>query len=671
MSLDLLVLGGTSINDEVNYGLEAVDFGPPPKKLEWANSADADGSDLVRTPRYENRVVTMTLRVGPQASKNAALEKVGALADLLQECEKNPGGSPLEWTPASSTKTVTLYVLTGAITAIPMTMEGSSAGYYQNAPQLTVVLTCKPFGYGAEVEVAAAKSIETGLSVVVLTIPTVGGDVPAEGRLVIKDTATVGRRFVEWGVEQRYYNAATSLILDSEDMTPVGGTQVTSPTGAYKRAGATKNTIETVLLPEPTICCETGVLKHVGTFRVKARVYCAIGGSLPTKASMRLSWQDGEGPFSANDWVQAPVANLFAEVDLGTISVSPAAVGSQKWTGKIEAYSGNVAGFEDLYIDYLTFIPVGEGYGQARGVQSSAPGTISAFDNLTTGTLSGSLNARTPAVGTAWATSGAATDWTVTAGAVTRKTVSDTEPRFGVLGAAIGSGVVTIAGTFPRTLNGNITLGAVTRWTNSSNYAFAIFRVTLAGGCTLELGVRVAGVTTILATQTLAGVGFFVTALNAKLTATLDGALTVTTTTGGKAVTLGVSSSAIATGGALASGKSGIYDLSAASEAATRTFTSVQVSALAAIPYCIQPSRTMEVRSDSTLAQDSTGTYYGPVPRYRGSRFFVPQDGSANRTSRVIVKADQNDLEESDATFIGVAFTAAVWATPRYSVIPR
>jgi hypothetical protein len=196
MALDSLILSGTNLSDEVNYGLEQIDFTPPAKLPEFAVSADGDGADLIRTPRFQNRTIKMTLRIAPQSTMNLALEKLGTLVDLLQEAELNPNGIPLEWTPASSTKTITLYVLTGAVTGVPMVMEGSSAGFYAKAPQVTVELTCKPFGYGAEVEAAAAKSIETGLSIVVLTVPTLAGDVPAEGRLLIKDTAAVGRRFV-------------------------------------------------------------------------------------------------------------------------------------------------------------------------------------------------------------------------------------------------------------------------------------------------------------------------------------------------------------------------------------------------------------------------------------------------------------------------------------------
>lgn len=675
MALDVFSLNGVSLNDETNYALEALDLTPPKKKPEWAQAADGDGAGLIRTPLFENRLIKATIRVAPQSSMDNALAKIGVITDLLQESEKNPEGIPLTYTPAGGTKTITFYPLTGEVVNLPMVMEGVEAGWYANVPRLMVEMTCKPFGYGAEVEAAAAKSIETGLSVVTLTVPTVAGDVPAEGRLVVKDTATVGRRFVEWGLENRYYNAATALILDSEDMTPVGGTQVTAPTGAYKRAGATKNSILTVLLPEPTICCETGVLKHVGTFRVKARVYAAVGAGAESKTQVRLSWQDGEGPFRANTWAKPPIANTLAEVDLGTITISPAITGTQRWSGRIEAYApGQPAVWENLYVDYLTFIPAAEGYGKARGVQSTAPGTVSAFDNFTTGTLSGSLNARTPAVGAAWATSGATTDWAVASAQAQRKTKSDAERRIGVIGAAIGNGRATATFSVGAlAVGGAVSVGAIVRWVNATNYAFMLgefSRVTGSYRCVFKLGVVVAGVTTILGEGAQEG-AFSEKEVTITETASLDGALSGSIALPTGSFSLAGSHTSIATGGALASGKGGVLDQNANTAETVRLIKSLNVSTLPAIPYCIQPSRTMEVRSDSAIVADSTGAYFGPVPQYRGSRFFVPQDGSANRTSRILVKADRNDLEVSDEQTIADAFTAQIFATPRYHVIPR
>jgi hypothetical protein len=670
--LEQLKLNGLELNTAAGFfALEAVDFTPPKKKPEWAQGADSDGAELVRTPLYENRTITATVRV-VGTSANQALEKLGELVDMLQEAEKNPQGIPLEWTPANSTKTITFYVLTGEVTSIPIVMDGSDVGWFVAMPKVGISMTAKPFGYGAEVT-GAAKANETGLSVVFLTVPSVAGDIPAEGRLIVMDTAAVGRRDVKWGLEQRYYNASTSLIEAAEAMTPVGGARSEAAnTGAYSPSSA-KKTIATTLVNEPTICCNTGVLKHVGYFRVKARVQVVLGSeSLAENVHVRLSYQDGEGPMRANPWQTLSLGGKYVEVDLGTITTTEAVLGAQKWLGQIEAYSQNGVAKDVLHVNYLTFIPAGEGYGRARGVQSSAPGTVSAFDNFTTGTLSGSLNTRTPAVGTAWATSGAATDWTVTAGAITRNTKSDAEPRFGVLGASLGNSALALTGSVPSGgYTGTISVAGLLRWTNSSNYAFAVLLLGSSGSCEVAIGVTVAGTTTIMGSALLAAAGFFVTSLNLRITALLDGTLAVSTTTGGKPVSLEATNTALATGGALASGKPGIYDKSAGSAAVVRTITSVAASSLAGIPYCIQPSQSLEVRSDSTLTEDSTGTYGGPVPQYRGSRFFVPQDGSANRTSRIIVTADRNDLEESDQQTIADSFTAEVKLTPRYGVVPR
>jgi hypothetical protein len=371
----------------------------------------------------------------------------------------------------------------------------------------------------------------------------------------------------------------------------------------------------------------------------------------------------------ANEWQTPVVAGSFCEVDLGEISLTEKITGTQKWLGQVEAYSTNVAAKDVFHIDYLTFVPL-EGYGKARGVASLAPGTITSFDNFTTGTLSGSLNTRTPAIGAAWATSVATTDWTVSAGKVERKTTGDTEPRFGVLGSAIGNSSITVAMTAPKSYAGTVTLGAILRWVDASNYAFIQVEQELSGAAIAKLGVRVAGVTTILASSAVAPAGSFLGPTAAMLTATLDGALSGTITVG-QVFALSASSTAIATGGALASGKAGVLDKSAGASVAARLFTSVSAKTLAAIPYVVQSERSMEVRSDSSITADSTGTYFGPVPQYRGARFYIPQDGSVNRTSRILVKADRNDLEESDQQKIGDSFTVAAFATPRYSTIPR
>jgi hypothetical protein len=676
--LEALTLNGLALHSG-NFTLEALDMTPPKKKPEWAQSSDADGADLIRTPLFENRTITASIRIGPMATMDEALAKLGELTDQLQEAEKNPGGIALEWTPAKSTKTITFYVLTAEVTSIPIVVEGSGVGYLAAAPLVTVAFTCKPFGYGAEVEGAAAKSIETGLSVVVLTVPSVAGDVPAEGRLVIKDTAAIGRRFVEWGLENRYYNSETKLVLDSEDMTPVGGAQSTAlnSSGAYKRAGATKGTIATTLFGSPTLCCSTGNLGHVGTFRIKARIYASLAtSSLLQNISVRLSWQDGQGPFRANAWQTPVTAGAFSEVDLGVVTVTPAQAGTQRWVGHIEAFSSNEES-DTLHVDYLTLIPVLEGYGKARGVRPASFGAaLVAYEQFTTGTLSGSLNGRTAPLGGNWATSGAATDFTVhpaeanvAPGNASRATTSDAGARYALLGGSlINTETSAIFSGGPL----GSEHGLIARWTNSSNF-LALTALQTAGSVNVQLVTVIAGSATIIAAKPIYG-SFSNISLVSTLTMIVlaDGSVGAEVVVGNfGTASLSATNSALATGGTLASGKDGIFDINSTATAGTRRLRKFWASELSAIPFCVQPSKTMEVRSDSAIAADSAGTYFGPVPEYRGSRFYVPQDGEANRTSRIIVKADRNDLQEGDQQTIADTFTAQPFVTPRYHVIPR
>ncbi len=671
-----LSLNGLELNPLATgtYGLEELDLTPPKKRLEWLQSADSDGAILNREPLYENRTIAAKVRIDQQGTMDEAIAKIAAIVDRLQEAQKNPGGVPVIWTPAQGSKSVTFYCLAGEITNMPITVDGELAGWFVKAPVLNVQLTCRPFGYLPEEEVQAAVANTAGLSIVTFTLAGIKGDVPAEGRLVVKDTAGKGRRYVEWGLEQRYYNAATALVIDNESLTPVGGAQSeTLNANAYKPGPGTKGTLATTLLAEPTICCNTGVLKHVGTFHVKARAQVVLGtGSLPENVYARLSFQDGEGPLRGNEWDQPVLGGSFVELDLGTITVTPAKAGTQKWLGQIEAYSTNTAAADVLHIDYLVLIPVLEGYGQARGPNSSSAGTIAAFDNFTSGTLSGSLNTRTPAAGAAWATSGAATDWTVAAGEVTRASTGDAEPRFGVLGSTLENSRVVVQAQLDQfAVTGTVTLTAIVRWTNASNYAFVnvIRKYPKQNYPVIQIGVVVAGVTTILAEKKTYATNTI--NLEVSLTATVDGTLTAQVSGTAPAVTLSGTHSSLATAGTLVTGKAGVADKSTVGSAVTRHISSVAVAQLPAIPYCIQPNRTIEFRSDSTLTADGTGTYYGQSPLARGQRFYVPPAGQEGRTSRVIVKADRNDLEAADQQTIADACTAQCFVTPRIVAVPR
>jgi hypothetical protein len=125
-------------------------------------------------------------------------------------------------------------------------------------------------------------------------ITGVPGDATAEGRLLVSGTAQ-DMRYIEWGLESLYYNPATSLLVDSDDMVTTGYAGVqTTQTGAYDPNATGNNVIRATLLSTPLVLCSTGNLAHVGVFRVKARVGATTvsGDTSPVGEYIRLSWQD-------------------------------------------------------------------------------------------------------------------------------------------------------------------------------------------------------------------------------------------------------------------------------------------------------------------------------------------------------------------------------------------
>ena len=101
--------------------------------------------------------------------------------------------------------------------------------------------------------------------------------------------------------------------------------------------------------------------------------------------------------------------------------------------------------------------------------------------------------------------------------------------------------------------------------------------------------------------------------------------------------------------------------------ATTRYYDNFSVSVPAAEPIVIHSGQSLEIRYDGqALREDSTGTYWGPTPSYRGSRFLVPCAGTEDRTTRIAVKARRNDIDTSADDQIADATAVAVAYTPRY-----
>lgn len=666
--LEQLVLDGLALNDVPNYRLQGFDAPPPKKRYEWAPGSDADGAALIRDPLFENREITARIRIAQRASMDLALAAVGAIVDKLEEAEKHPDGLDLVWTPANSTKSFTFKVLSGEVTGVPVSMDGDDAGWFKNAPVVTLTLTCKPFGYGPE---TLSSTSATSTPFVTITLAGVAGDVPAEGRLIFTDSATQARRYLAWGLEQRYYNAAADPLVDSDSMVVTGtaGAQTTR-TGAYDPNATGNNVIRASLFRAPVAVAATGNLGHVGTFRVLARVWAA--GSGPVYA--RLAWQEGDGPYRGNEFVPVLPLGIFTEIDLGVISIPPKDLGTQRWSGRIEAYSNAAATGDTLDVDYLILIPAGEGYGKARALGRITATAINGYDDFNSLTGGTGLNTRVAGSGGTWTTAGATTDFAggtaPITGTASRATASDASRRFATLGSTNYTDVQ--AEVFAYTIAGQalsvVTHGVIARWVDANNYLYASWS-TLG----FRIGQVIAGTDTVLASTS--GYPSPNTWWGIRLTAFQSGAIIAELRYGTGAadptLVLQVSSANVATGGTLATGKPGFFDQNTNSTAVSRAYDFFSVSTPSAEPIVINSTRNAEIRSDTAIRADSTNTYWGPMPAYRGSRFYVPPAGDEARTSRIVALARRQDIETTDSSNVTDSTTVQVAVTPRYSVIPR
>jgi hypothetical protein len=672
-----LILDGVELNDLTSdYVLRSIDFPVPKKRYEWVTGADADGAWLVRDPLFENRTIPMSLRVAQQATMDQALAKIAVLVGKLEEAEQQPDGLPLVWTPANSTKSITFHVLTGELDGIPVTRDGADRGWLRNYPIVNLTLTCRPFGYGALVSAAATASGSTPL--VTVDVPSVAGDVPAEGTIVVTDLATKSRRDALWGIEQRYYTpggGAAPLTLAAGSLVTTGfaGTAGTLA-GAYL-----SNVISASVAEQPTAICGTGNQPHIGTYRVRARVQA---GSVA--ARFRLAWQDGDGPFGANPWIAVPAAGGWCEIDLGPITIEPSALGTQRWTGRIEALTSDGAA-QTVYVNLLELIPAGEGYGRARAAYTYKPGVVVARDDFA-GFTSGNLNGRTAPAGGAWTTAGDTTDFAgqpvgssptsdFGAGAVVRQTGGpEFVGRYAVLGPALTD---TEVGTKmwvqnPAGLANTNNQGVAARYVDTQNVLRAFFNQNTQ---TLSVNRLLAnsGSAVSVSVPVVVPANWFPAI---RLVVYASGRVIATLTDPGGAVIGIVDVPAgtwpeLATGGALASGKAGLYDQGVTSSHG-RYYGKFYAAIPSPEPVVVNSGQSIEFRANAdALRRDASGTYGGRAPAYRGGRVLIPAAGAPGRTSRVVVAARRNDTDAGVDGGVTDNTQVVVQYTPRYLAVPH
>jgi urease accessory protein UreF len=423
-------------------------------------------------------------------------------------------------------------------------------------------------------------------------------------------------------------------------------------------------------------------LSHVGTFRVYARVEADVSNT----GDVTIAWEWGEGDFSRstlqNETVLSPTINVtWKLVDLGLVTLRPVANGTQKWEGRLVAKS-TVTG-DQIDVDYLMFVPIGEGSGIASGVlRDVTPSSYSARDQFVGTTSGNALNARVAPTGGTWATSGDATDFAFadtfageTYENVSRATGTVTNGRYAILGSTNYTDTrleARVSRTGTPTVGQQLTMALIARWTDSSNYLRAQVMVPSDQALsTLEIRMILAGTSTTLA-STLIPYTFGVTSSN------LANLLRFTVLSSGLAIaqlwnpaqtavvaSCSAQNASLATGATLATGKPGLWDFS--SSAHERHYSDFFLSVPPA-DAALFGSQSLEVRHDRVVHEDSAGAIWSTVSNYEGDYLKVPPAGAEARTLRAIVKATRGEPDEFDAAIDDIS--ARLFVTPRFLVVP-
>lgn len=618
------------------------------------------------------------------ASNNLFVQVGGGAGGSLDIFKRDGGSATNLATVANSTATGTSYWVRARIEGNVIYAElWTSAPTPTGTPAKTLSYTlagadAAKFGQGVQggvgIEVTPAGTdyryddftIEPNLWVstnplLIGTLPGVPGDVAAEGRLITTERSGQSRRYWEFGIQSRFTNLANSLLLDDGVLVT---TNFAGTSGAL--AGAYGGTaITATLTTNPVAVCGLGNLANVGQFRIRVR--CK-----PSTATqyVRLTWKEGDGPLRSNSYAIPPQSATFVDLDLGIINIPQAQLGTQRWTGQIEAYDYAGAG-STLAVDHVVLIPCGEGYGKVRAEQRfESPTVFSARDEF--GQTAGALGGKTAAQGGSWTAKGGATganDLQVeTTGHTVQTSYNGAAETLDVLGSSMTAQLVQVDLKHVNASYG----GVLARTVDGINYLRArLLSSPNAGTSTVRVETNIAASTTTLRLVTLpqptTGAWWTV-----RLVVDASGRFWAWVfpqgTPAGDPLVSGVAS-ALATGGVLATGQGGIYDGNLV--ATQRNYDNFFVAAPTDYEVLFA-GRQLEIRSDGVQRQDSTGTYYGPPPSApRGSHFFLPPAGSAGRTTRVAVKADRNNIEAQEDVPIGDSLQAQVIYTPRYLAVPR
>jgi hypothetical protein len=679
------------LNDGTKFRAIESKYPTPEREVNWTSSADTEGA-LPANLRYQNRSISIICRVYGSSASDLQTQ----LGYLEQKVGKiNDEGATLEYVSPSGV--VCIFDLLEAAADYDL----DNAALANKRAIVTITLTAKPFWRsGVASEVASTLHKETLLPVIVGVDSALGGDIPALGRLVFTEEQGADQLSVLWGIQSRYYDSSADaeLFYQAESRTPQGGAATAELSGA---SGSGNNTVlNSSLITSYQSVLSTQAsgggnhLKHIGLYRIFARVQRPTTNSGSVTACLEYSQGDFKratrNDGDAKTWAADELEGVWTLVDLGLVRLDKAVAGAQRWEGRVLAKS-TVAG-DKIYVDCLMLFPVDEGYGSLKLISTAEiPTTLSAYDMFDGS--AGNLDApRALPLGGKWSE----VNKTGAKGFAV-ETSSHTAQRTEVSDTNLDSGCFALAGTtsytatqvqvnvrFTKALEEKMRFGVLARYTDIENWLMAVLTYDGAfggeGSPGLHLSIikRVAGVVTNLghiSPPNLKGAEggndfLYSTVQLAVATSGVFQAWAYRPGSGPGDPGVVSQEAALATGGALAGGKLGIYDAWTSATANTRNFDNFVAFAISASDAVVYASRSAEVRSDRFLRQDSTGLVSVPRTDYKGSYFKPPPARREGRSIRTIVKLSRGNVDTMADPSIDDASFRVYWQS-RGLVLPE
>jgi hypothetical protein len=322
--------------------------------------------------RVPNRIVTIPLGLGMGVNEGEAGEEK-ARAELQEKVGtlQREGGVLLRQRGSGEP----LYAdIANASLTLPD--KWAESGGIEVEAQL--VLECLPDFYGPEQ--ALEKAEGAGFIDVVLqhahANAVIAGDQAARTTISLHNPSANDQRGLLWCVRSKHYSSAATakLAYGAEVMTPINGAAEASHSGAY--GGKWVTLAEPIVgVWQPMLVTDLSAgkeqLTHTGSYRVWARCYAGAAGQ-----RVRLSWSldDATVP-TQNEAITFPAASAFYLVDLGTVTLGEAPVGTHWWRGAIEVETGGAtAAFS---IDEVFLIALDDAAGKLQTTLAPSLTTLS------------------------------------------------------------------------------------------------------------------------------------------------------------------------------------------------------------------------------------------------------------------------------------------------------